>query len=117
MVGERILVFLQLYMITYSRPKYYFIVCNIQVIKPSLVVFTSSDHLLLRKKVSNLKQLSQIALLELCITNNLKFLIAAIITLIFGCLVRIFFSCRYVEGVWKIIRSSGFSPNETEKGS
>lgn len=58
MVGERILLFLQLYMITYSRPEYYFILCNVQVIKPVLVVFMNSDYLLLRKKVSNLKQLS-----------------------------------------------------------
>lgn len=57
-VGEGVLVFLQLYMITYSRLEYYFIFCNVQVIKPVLVVSANSDHLFLRIKVSNLKQLS-----------------------------------------------------------
>lgn len=50
-VGERILVFLQLYMITYSRPEYYcFILCNADVMKLVLVVFLKADNILLRKK-------------------------------------------------------------------
>ena len=89
-VGERILVFLQLYMITYSRQESNFIPCNVQVIKPVLIVFTNSAHLLVRNKVSNLKQLSQIALLELYSISNIKVLIATSVTLILRCFVRIF---------------------------
>lgn len=65
MVREKILVFLQLYVITYSSPEQYFILCNVHPMMKSVVVtFMNCDNILLGKNVSNFKLPSN-AFLEL----------------------------------------------------
>lgn len=64
-VGEKILVFLQLYVITSSSPEQCFILCNVHPMMKSVVVtFMNCDNILLGKNVSNFKLPSN-AFLEL----------------------------------------------------